>query len=279
MSSDRPRSVDNSTLGQSVRYAGDYDPSRLFRIARDENRQKLQRPADMPMFGFDLWNAYELSWLQPGGKPQVALAEIRVPADSPCLIESKSLKLYLNGFMQTRMDSAAAIAERICQDLSGAAGGPVKVHVQELHAAAEKFDPLRGECIDQLPLDVSQYDQPSAAMLSCAPERRVREVLVSHLLKSNCPVTGQPDWASVQIEYAGSALDRASLLAYLIAYREHAEFHEHCVEQIYCDLWQRLQPTHLSVYARYTRRGGIDINPFRCSHAALRPLNCRQWRQ
>ena len=279
MSSGPTRSVENSTLGQTVSYAGDYDASRLFPIAREENRQKLQRPTDMPMFGLDLWNAYELSWLEPGGKPRVAMAELRVPADSPYLIESKSLKLYLNGFMQTRMDSVTAVGERIGHDLSKSAGALVKVYVRDIDDPAQSMSPLRGECIDQLPLEVSQYQQPSASMLSCDPQRRVREVLVSHLLKSNCPVTGQPDWASVQIEYAGPAIDRTDLLGYLIAFREHAEFHEHCVEQIYCDLWQRLQPTHLTVYARYTRRGGIDINPFRCSHAALQPLNSRQWRQ
>lgn len=274
-----PSTVDRSTLGQSVSYAGDYDASRLFPIPRAENRDKLQRPEAMPMFGIDIWNAYELSWLDPRGKPVVAMADIRVPAESPNLIESKSLKLYLNGFMQTRMEGAEAVAALIKQDLSRVAGDAVSVRIQSLTAVDQTFQPLRGECIDDQPIEVSQYQHPQLAMLGCDPQHRVREILVSHLLKSNCPVTGQPDWASVQIDYAGAALDRAALLRYLIAFREHAEFHEHCVEQIYCDLWRLLEPTHLSVYARYTRRGGIDINPFRASHAALRPVNARQVRQ
>ncbi|MBD8526763.1 NADPH-dependent 7-cyano-7-deazaguanine reductase QueF [Pseudomarimonas arenosa] len=281
MSNDSPNtpSVHHSSLGQTVSYAGQYDPGRLFAIPRAENRAKLQRHAAMPMFGVDVWNAYELSWLDTQGKPAVAIAEIRVPAESTHLIESKSLKLYLNGFMQSRFESAEAVTALIRSDLSAAAGDAVKVRVQGLDEASAVFEPLRGECIDGLPLEVERYEHPSSEMLRCDRHHQVREVLLSHLLKSNCPVTGQPDWASVQIDYAGPALDRSALLRYLIAYREHAEFHEHCVEQIYCDLWQLLEPTHLAVYARYTRRGGIDINPFRASHAALQPLNARQLRQ
>lgn len=270
--------VEQSSLGQTVSYAGSYDPERLFPIPRAENRAKLGADIAMPMFGVDVWNAYELSWLDGGGKPCVATAEIRVPADSPNLIESKSLKLYLNGFMQTPMADAAAVAALISEDLSRAAGAPVKVDVQSLEASAG-FQPLAGECIDDLPLTIDRYQHPSLDLLSCDRQRQVQEVLVSHLLKSNCPVTGQPDWASVQIDYSGWALDRAALLRYLIAYREHAEFHEHCVEQIYTDLWRLLEPARLAVYARYTRRGGIDINPFRASHAGLQAVNARQWRQ
>ncbi len=276
--STHPTAAD-SQLGQPTDYAGHYDPRRLFPIPRAGNRAGLALQ-DVPLHGVDVWNAYELSWLDRRGKPAVALAELRVPASTPNLIESKSLKLYLNGFMQTRMDGAEAVAARMVDDLSAAAGGPVSVQLQPLSALrGAGLDELDGECIDDIDIDVTDYAHPQRAMLRVADPAPVSEQLVSHLLKSNCPVTGQPDWASVQIAYAGPRLDRAALLCYLIAYREHAEFHEHCVEQIFCDLWQQLQPLRLSVYARYTRRGGLDINPFRSSDPKQQPLNLRLPRQ
>lgn len=273
--SNLPAAAD-SLLGKPVAYAGDYDPTRLFPIPRAGNRGSLPDPLP-PMFGVDLWNAYELSWLNPRGLPQVALAELHVPAGSPNLIESKSLKLYLNGFMQTRMDGAEAVRALMVQDLSAAAGAVVDVRLLPAASVAAVM-PLEGDCIDDIDVAIEHYGPPDAGLLQHHDEV-VEEALVSHLLKSNCPVTGQPDWASLRIAYRGPRLDRAALLRYLVSFREHAEFHEHCVERIYCDLWQRCAPSALTVYARYTRRGGLDINPFRSSDANAQPENPRLARQ
>jgi 7-cyano-7-deazaguanine reductase len=272
--------IDESSLGRPVTYAGHYDATRLFAIPRAPARAALGLGDPLPFHGVDIWNAYELSWLDPRGKPVLALGEFRVPATSIALIESKSLKLYLNGFMQTRMADADAVRDCIARDLSQAAGATVAVELLPLSAFdGAAIGALDGECIDGLELEFSDYAQPEPALLRthAAP---VEEQLVSHLLKSNCPVTGQPDWASLQVIYAGERrIDRASLLRYLVGFREHAEFHEQCVERIYRDLHALLRPRHLSVYARYTRRGGLDINPFRSSDPAAQPANPRLARQ
>lgn len=270
----------DSSLGKPVIYAGHYDPERLFPLPRSTQRSTLGICGDaLPFHGVDVWNAYELSWLDPRGKPCNALATITVPAASPYLIESKSLKLYLNGFMQTRCDSALAVEVRIASDLSQAAGAEVGVRLRTLGAAVgEDLSALAGECIDDLPVAIQTYEEPDPAMLAVGDDV-VEETLVSHLLKSNCPVTGQPDWASVQIRYRGRQLDRAALLRYLVAYREHAEFHEQCVERIFTDLVAHAQPRSLSVEARYTRRGGLDINPWRATPGTARPRAGRDARQ
>lgn len=270
---------EDSSLGRPTEYAAHYDPARLFPIPRAGGRALLGLDAGaFPFHGVDVWNAYELSWLDRRGKPQLALAEFRVPATSPNLIESKSLKLYLNGFMQTRMDDAAEVAGYIGRDLGGAAGAPVEVILRPVDHADAAVGRLEGECIDALAFDPERYHDPQPSLLRAGAEA-VDETLVSHLLKSNCPVTGQPDWASLQIGYAGARIERESLLRYLVAFREHGDFHEACVERIWCDLWRTLSPQRLSVYARYTRRGGIDINPFRSSEAGERPGNPRLARQ
>jgi 7-cyano-7-deazaguanine reductase len=268
---------EDSLLGRPVEYAGQYAAERLFPIPRRSARDALGLHAPLPFSGIDIWNAYELSWLDPAGKPHVAVAELRVPADSPNLIESKSLKLYLNGFMQTRMRDAAEVAARLTGDLGEAAGAPVIVQLR----APWDLPPVaafEGDCIDALEVTIDHYGPPDPSVLA-AGDAVVEEGLVSHLLKSNCPVTGQPDWASVQIRYRGPQLDRAALLRYLVGYREHAEFHEQCVERIFRDLWQGFAPEHLCVYARYTRRGGVDINPFRSSEPGAIPDNVRLPRQ
>ncbi len=266
----------DSALGKTTEYREDYDPALLFPIPRAGNRGALALDG-VPLHGLDLWNAYELSWLAPGGLPQLATAELTVPASSPNLIESKSLKLYLNGFMQRRCAGADELAALIAGDLSAAAGAAVGVRLAALDADLQ-FGQLQGECIDDARLAIDHYGPPDAELLAITAER-ADESLVSHVLKSNCPVTGQPDWASVQIRYRGPRLDRSALLRYLVSFRRHAEFHEHCVERIFCDLWQRARPEWLSVYARYTRRGGLDINPFRCSDPEARPDNPRLPRQ
>lgn len=274
-----PASPESSSLGKTVRYGDQYDPGLLFPIPRVRSRDALQLDGGvLPFHGVDLWNGYELSWLNTRGKPQVALAQFAVPADSPHLIESKSFKLYLNGFNQTRMASMQALHTCLTDDLSQAAGAKVGVVLHELHTReGEPLRSLQGECIDALDIAIDDFAHPEQQPLQCGDER-VDEVLVSHLLKSNCPVTGQPDWASVQIAYRGRQLDREALLRYLIAFRQHNDFHEHCVERIWLDLWRQCQPDSLTVYARYTRRGGLDINPWRSSEPG-QPDNPRGPRQ
>ncbi|MNO70863.1 NADPH-dependent 7-cyano-7-deazaguanine reductase [compost metagenome] len=212
----------------------------------------------------DIWNCYELSWLTPSGKPVVAIGEFAIPADSPNIIESKSFKLYLNSLNQSAFDSSESLREVLERDLSAAAGKPVGVRVRSLdEVAAEGVASIGGTCIDDLDVTVESYDHPRPELLRCDDARRVDEVLYSHLLKSNCPVTGQPDWGTLVVDYSGPALDPASLLAYVASFRQHQDFHEQCVERIFLDLQRLLQPSRLTVYARYVRRGGLDINPYR----------------
>lgn len=271
----------HSPLGQPVAYASHYDSGLLFAIARAPNRAELGLGSALPFHGVDIWNAYELSWLNERGKPQIALAEFRIPATSPNIVESKSFKLYLNSFNQERLGGIDELHARLVADLSAASGAEVAVAlISPQRFAQVALAPLDGESIDDLDLDVDGYGPPNATYLLAADaaEGVAEESLVSDLLKSNCPVTGQPDWASVQIRYAGPRIDRAGLLRYLLSFREHAEFHEHCVERIFVDLMRRCAPTTLSVHARYTRRGGLDINPWRSTHAGV-PPNPRGARQ
>lgn len=270
-------SVETSPLGKETRYINQYDPSLLYPIPRQPARESLGLVASsLPFKGVDIWNAYEVSWLNARGKPLVRLAEFRVPADSLNIIESKSFKLYLNSFNLTRFATEAEVVARLQQDLSQAAGAEVTVRLYSVGLGLSP-QPLMGECLDDLDIEVEHYT-PAPELLLTDSRQQVEETLVSHLLKSNCPVTGQPDWASVQIHYRGSKIDRAGLLAYLISYREKGDFHEACVEQIFSDLQQSCAPELLSVYARYVRRGGLDINPFR-STELLQPTNLRQLRQ
>ncbi|WP_257385275.1 NADPH-dependent 7-cyano-7-deazaguanine reductase QueF [Tahibacter caeni] len=273
-------SAEHSLLGKSVAYRDEYDASLLFPIPRAAKRAELGLSGALPFHGVDIWNAYELSWLDPRGKPVVAIAEFRVPATSPNIIESKSFKLYLNTFAQTRLDGADAVMQRLRTDLSAAAGAAVGVRLQAAaDFAHEALRELDGECLDGIDVDIADYDAPRPDYLQADATTVVEETLVSHLLKSNCPVTGQPDWASLQIRYRGPRLDRAGLLRYLVSFRRHSDFHEQCVERIWCDLQERCAPHYLAVYARYTRRGGLDINPFRSSEAAELPGNPRGARQ
>lgn len=271
---------EHSPLGKAVSYATAYDANLLFPIARAPHRAALGIGATLPFHGIDIWNAYELSWLDARGKPQVALAQFRVPAASPNMVESKSLKLYLGSFNRERLASADELHARLAHDLSATTGAGVEVVLTSAHAFADvSRAELAGDSIDDIALDVVDYGPPNAAHLRPAPDpSEVEECLTSNLLKSNCPVTGQPDWASVQVRYAGPRIDHAGLLRYLVSFRDHAQFHEHCVERIYMDLMQRCTPRALAVYARYTRRGGIDINPWRSSDA-IAPPDARGARQ
>ncbi|MGJ8517742.1 NADPH-dependent 7-cyano-7-deazaguanine reductase QueF [Carnimonas bestiolae] len=256
----------HAPLGQSSAYPDHYDAGLLFPIARATNRGALGLDAhsELPFVGLDLWQAFELSWLDRNGKPVVRLARFGIPANSSHLIESKSFKLYLNGFNSTHFANEGEVIERLEWDLSEAVHADVMVSLHKLDSTDFAIAALGGECIDDLDVAISHYT-PAPELLSADSEQMVEEVLHSHLLKSNCPVTGQPDWGSVIVRYKGPQIDREGLLAYLVSYRNHQDFHEHCVERIYLDLRERTQPTELAVMARYTRRGGLDINPCRAS--------------
>ena len=269
-----------SPLGKPTEYRATYAPDLLYPIPRQLKRDELGIAADeLPFVGEDIWNAYEVSWLTPKGKPVVALATFRVPADSPNLVESKSFKLYLNSFNQTAFADTETVVATLEKDLSAAAGKTVRVAVSLLNdQPAFTIGYPIGDCIDDLDIACDTY-QPTPAFLTASDGPVVEETLYSHLLKSNCLVTGQPDWAMVVIRYRGHPIDRAGLLRYIVSFRNHNEFHEQCVERIFCDITQRCVPDALSVYARYTRRGGLDINPFRSCGEFLAHDNVREVRQ
>jgi len=257
--------LDNAPLGHETVYPTAYDARLLFPIERAPNRLAL---GPLPTWvGADIWTAYEISWLNPKGKPVVATATFTVPHDSPYLVESKSFKLYLNSFNDERFADKSEVIARMRQDLSAACGAHVDVELQTLsEQTGSIYRPMEGINIDDLDVEIDAYI-PSPNLLRCVQSAsEIEETLVSDLLKSNCPVTGQPDWATVQIRYAGPQINRAALLKYIVSLRRHDEFHEHCVEKMYCDIWTVCKPRSLLVYARYTRRGGLDINPWRASH-------------
>lgn len=262
--------AEHSPLGKASEYVATYTPALLFPIPRAAKWAELGLTAQtLPYQGLDLWNCYELSWLTPSGKPVVAIAEFAIPADSPNIIESKSFKLYLNSLNQSVFTTRDDLATVLQRDLSGAAGAPVGVQLRSLaEVEAEGIACLPGVCIDELEVVIEDYSQPQPELLRCTEAQSISEALHSHLLRSNCPVTGQPDWGSVAVEYSGAAaLDHASFLRYLVSFRQHADFHEQCVERIFLDLQRLLKPQMLTVYARYLRRGGLDINPYRSTHA------------
>ena len=266
------------SLGQQSAYISQYTPSLLQPVPRSLNRDDLGLRGELPFQGCDVWTLYELSWLNAKGKPVVAIGEAFVPATSPNLIESKSFKLYLNSFNQTRCDSLEAVQALLVQDLSGCAGAPVSVTLFTLDQAPHQIAQLPGECIDNLDIEVDGYEFDETLLQGAAGREIVEETLHSHLLKSNCLVTSQPDWGSVVIHYRGPRLDREKLLRYLISFRQHNEFHEQCIERIFTDLKHFCAPEQLTVHARYTRRGGLDINPFRSDWEPV-PANLRLIRQ
>ncbi|MDN3525441.1 NADPH-dependent 7-cyano-7-deazaguanine reductase QueF [Halomonas sabkhae] len=275
---DRPDSLAYAPLGRESAYPEQYDAGLLYPIERAVNRAPLGIEAGaLPFVGEDEWHAFELSWLNARGKPRVAVARFRLPAESPRLIESKSWKLYLNSYNQSRFASPAAVREQLEIDLAEAAGAPVSVELFDVDASELMPQRLLGECIDELDIAIDDYT-PSAEPLVVGDEI-VEETLHSHLLKSNCPVTGQPDWGSVLIRYRGPRIDREGLLRYLVGYRQHQDFHEHCVEHIFCDLMARARPECLLVLARYVRRGGLDISPWRGTPGEIPPVPLRLARQ
>ena len=267
-----------SPLGRATDYPDRYDAGLLFPIARAAQREALGLGAVLPFGGADFWTAYEISWLDARGKPQLAIGRFRVPADSPALIESKSLKLYLGSYAQESMPDPDTVATRIAADLTRACGVAVEVALTSTagfgrFAIAE----LPGESLDAVPVAIDAYE-PLPDVLA-AQGAQVEETLRSALFRSNCPVTGQPDYADIMLRYRGARIDREGLLCYLVSYRKHAAFHEACVERIFVDVLERCRPQALSVYARFLRRGGIDINPFRSNFEARPPDAIRTPRQ
>ena len=283
-------SPQQSQLGKATPYADQYDASLLFPMARADKRAEIGIDGVAPFFGADMWTAFELSWLNLRGKPQLAIAHFTVPCETRNIVESKSLKLYLNSFNNTKFATADEVKTRLRADLSEAvwredsspAAPPSSIGVTLI--APELFDQepvheLDGLSLDRLDIDCVRYT-PAPDLLTATPhEAPVSEVFTSNLLKSNCLVTGQPDWGSVQISYTGDQIEQGGLLQYLVSFRNHNEFHEQCVERIFMDIWTRCKPMKLAVYARYTRRGGLDINPFRTSYPAALPKNIRMARQ
>jgi 7-cyano-7-deazaguanine reductase len=266
------------SLGKSNDYIAHYTPELLQPVPRSLNREDLQLGDDLPFSGVDLWTLYELSWLNAKGKPQVALGEVAVPASSHNLIESKSFKLYLNSFNQSQFADFEAVRTTLQRDLSACAGGDVSVTLYALSDAPHHVARLPGTCIDDLDIAIDSYQFDPDLLANAAGGEVVDEILHSHLLKSNCLVTSQPDWGSLVVHYRGKKIQPEALLRYLVSFRQHNEFHEQCVERIYVDLQRYCQPDQLTVYARYTRRGGLDINPFRSNWQPV-PANFRLIRQ
>ena len=256
-------------LGKVSTYSNQYDATLLQGVPRSLNRDELSLDQEnLPFVGYDLWNLYELSWLNAKGKPIVATGQIQVPFDSDNLIESKSFKLYLNSLNQTQFNSPEDVKRTLEKDLTRCAKKKVMVSLQtDLENFLDKLGSFDGTCIDHLDIQIDSYQFSSAFLEDISGSEIVTETLYSHLLKSNCLITNQPDWGSIAISYTGKKLDQEKLLRYLISFREHNEFHEQCVERIYCDLMKFAEIETLCVDARYTRRGGLDINPLRRTHS------------
>ena len=267
---------EQNPLGKTSAYPDQYDPSLLFPIDREESwKLSGEQRSKVPFYGVDIWNGYEVSWLNSKGKPIVCVAEFRLPADTPFLIESKSFKLYLNSFNQSRYSDELQVKAVMERDLSAAAGGPVSVRFFCPDVIFPQAPDAR--LLDEIDVEITDYS-PNPDLLK-TEEGTFDGWVVSHLLKSNCPVTGQPDWGSLYIHYRGKQIDEAGLLAYVVSLRQHQDFHEHCVERSFKDIMHRCQPEALTVYARYVRRGGLDINPYRTSEHNYQADNFRGFRQ
>ncbi|HHE9517575.1 TPA: NADPH-dependent 7-cyano-7-deazaguanine reductase QueF [Haemophilus influenzae] len=273
-------SLKSLKLGQKTEYASQYDRTLLQAVPRALNRDGLGITQNQPFtIGADIWTAYEISWLNEKGLPQVAIADIYLDYQSQNLIESKSFKLYLNSFNQSKFADFNAVQQTMQCDLIECAQGDVKVRLNPVAVYdAQKIDHLQGDCIDEQDIEISSYEFNANWLKDCVSDEIVEEKLVSHLLKSNCLITNQPDWGTLHIHYVGKKINHEKLLRYVVSFRQHNEFHEQCVERIFCDLMHYAKPEKLTVYARYTRRGGLDINPFRSNFENL-PENLRLARQ
>ena len=273
-------SLKSLKLGQKTEYASQYDRTLLQPVPRTLNRDGLGITQNQPFtIGADIWTAYEISWLNEKGLPQVAIADIYLDYQSQNLIESKSFKLYLNSFNQSKFTDFNAVQQTMQRDLSECAQGDVKVRLNPVAVYdSQKIDHLQGDCIDEQDIEITSYEFNADWLKDCVSDEIVEEKLVSHLLKSNCLITNQPDWGTLHIHYVGKKINHEKLLRYVVSFRQHNEFHEQCVERIFCDLMHYAKPEKLTVYARYTRRGGLDINPFRSNFEDL-PENLRLARQ
>ena len=273
-------SLKSLKLGQKTEYASQYDRTLLQPVPRALNRGGLGITESQPFtIGADIWTAYEISWLNEKGLPQVAIANIYLDYQSLNLIESKSFKLYLNSFNQSKFADFNAVQSTMQRDLSECAQGEVKVRLNPTtFYDAQTIDTLKGDCIDEQDIEITSYEFNADWLKDSVSDEIVEEHLVSHLLKSNCLITNQPDWGTLQIHYVGKKINREKLLRYIVSFRQHNEFHEQCVERIFCDLMHYAKPEKLTIYARYTRRGGLDINPFRSNFENL-PENLRLARQ
>jgi 7-cyano-7-deazaguanine reductase len=273
--------LDGSPLGKATTYPDRYDPSLLFEVPREPQRAALGLHGRLPFSGSDIWNAYELTWLDSQGRPRLAIGEFRVRAESPAMVESKSLKLYLGSFAQEPFSSVEELCDRIAIDLTRVCGDPVAIGLRlgaDFDAApTARALPFPAESIDDCDVAIDDADPDAALLTGAGPS--IDESLCTSLFRSMCPVTGQPDYADVFIRYRGPRIERAGLLRYLVSYRRHAAFHEACVERIFVDVRNRCRPEKLSIYARFTRRGGIDINPFRSDFELAPPGNFRTARQ
>ncbi len=271
--------LQSAPLGKKSEYICEYDVSLLFPISRQGKRDEIQVPSPLPFYGYDTWNAFELSWLNAKGKPRVAVARFDIAADSENIIESKSFKLYLNSFNNTRFDSAKDVQQTLQRDIQQGVNGDVTVELLDVDdCSAFKLACFEGQSLDDLDIECDEY-VVNPDYLMADSDNEVSESLYSNLLKSNCLVTGQPDWGSVEITYQGPKIDREGLLKYLVSFRNHNEFHEQCVERIFMDIMSRCQPSMLTVNARYTRRGGLDINPIRSTENIGPAENIRMSRQ
>ena len=273
-------SLKSLKLGQKTEYTSQYDRTLLQPVPRALNRDGLGITQNQPFtIGADIWTAYEISRLNEKGLPQVAIADIYLDYQSQNLIESKSFKLYLNSFNQSKFADSNAVQQTMQRDLSECAQGDVKVRLNPVAVYdSQKIDHLQGDCIDEQDIEITSYEFNADWLKDCVSDEIVEEKLVSHLLKSNCLITNQPDWGTLHIHYVGKKIDHEKLLRYVVSFRQHNEFHEQCVERIFCDLMYYAKPEKLTVYARYTRRGGLDINPFRSNFENL-PENLRLARQ
>lgn len=281
MSTKHLQDMQGIPLGANSHYVSHYDKSLLFPIPRAIKRAAIGLNSKTPFTGYDIWNAYEISWLNLKGKPCIAVGEFYIPADSVNIIESKSFKLYLNSFNNTRFHSKHEVLDTLSRDIAQVVEGQPMIDLNEIHDYADmRIKPFSSECIDNLDIDCNYYITNSD-LLQTVDKANVSLSLHSNLLKSNCLVTGQPDWGSVEITYAGQEIAKASLLRYLVSFRNHNEFHEQCVERIFMDIYHKFTPSTLTVYVRYTRRGGLDINPIRSTTKITSPrrLNARQARQ
>lgn len=270
--------MEGAALGQKSGYADTYTPSLLHSIDRADSRREVGIPLNLVCQGEDLWTGYEFSWLDKRGIPQVAGLRIRVPCQSSAIVESKSLKLYLNSYAMTKFDGRSDVAKTLDKDLSLAFHSPLLVELVDLGQLSQPVQQFAGVSLDDLNVEIDQYDRDPRLLKIEYGDHVLRETLHTNLFRSLCPVTSQPDWASISIDYLGPPIEKSGLFKYLISYRNHQAFHETTVEQIFCDISEACGPQSLSVYGRFQRRGGLDINPFRSTQDAEAP-NCRLPRQ